>query len=203
MNKIVRSLGVFACALVLSSCLPEHAVAPGGTVESVDDRSTDAGRLKTAKDDHIRALGLFRTAPLTADMSSSKRIGPEGGSIAIPGAGVAVTVPAGALVDAIDITVTARKGRLIAYDFQPHGTVFAKPIILTQQLLGTNVSPGNIASLKLGYYESPQLLTTDGGTISEERDGVVSPLGQVFTSTIAHFSGYIVSCGQRPTLDED
>lgn len=108
-----------------------------------------------------------------------------------------MTVPAGALASATLISMTARKGALLAYDFAPHGLTFAKSLVLTQDLAGTNVSPLMSHLLHLGYYADPTLLTELGGAVSEFEDGSSDFLGRTFTSTIPHFSGYMVACGRE------
>ncbi|PYP79492.1 MAG: hypothetical protein DMD35_07965 [Gemmatimonadetes bacterium] len=52
-------------------------------------------------------------------------MGPDGGTLAIVEAGVNVTLPRGALTSTTTITMTARAGSLVAYDFAPHGVVLA------------------------------------------------------------------------------
>ena len=141
--------------------------------------------------------GLQRTTPLAAPITVTKVIGPEGGTLAIPQAGVTVTVPRGALTATTTITMTARAGSLVAYDFAPHGVVFARPLVFSQQLRGTNATLLSAPLLGLGYYEDPSLLSRTGGLVSELLGGAVDTLSWTFTSTIPHFSGYIVTCGRR------
>ena len=96
--------------------------------------------------------GLQRTTPLAAPITVSKVIGADGGTLSIPEAGVTVTVPRGALAQTTTITMTARAGSLVAYDFAPHGITFAKPLVFSQQLRGTN------ASLLSAPFLQPRLL---------------------------------------------
>jgi hypothetical protein len=145
----------------------------------------------------IGVNGLQRTTPLAAPITVTKVIGPEGGTLAIPQAGVTVTVPRGALATTTTITMTARAGSLVAYDFAPHGVVFAKPLAFSQQLRGTNATLLSAPLLGLGYYEDPSLLSRTGGLVSQLLGGTVNTLSWTFTSTIPHFSGYMVSCGRR------
>jgi hypothetical protein len=140
---------------------------------------------------------LQRTTPLAAPITVTKSIGSEGGTLSIPQAGVSVVVPRGALAQPTTITMTARAGSLVAYDFAPHGITFAKPLVFQQQLKGTNASLLTAPLLQLGYYSDPNLLTGTGGLVSELLGGAVDLLTGTFTAPIPHFSGYIVTCGRR------
>ena len=141
--------------------------------------------------------GLQRTKALAVPITVSKLIGPDGGTLTIPEAGVTVTVPRGALAASTKITMTARAGTLVAYDFAPHGITFAKPLVFSQKLSGTNATLLSAPLLRLGYYADESLLTNTGGLVSELFGGVVNTLSWTFTSSIPHFSGYMVSCGRR------
>ena len=140
--------------------------------------------------------GVQRNTPLASSITVTQTIGSAGGTISIPQAGVTVVVPAGALLSATEITMTARAGSLVAYDFAPHGITFAKPLVVTQSLAGTNVSPLTAPLLQLGYYADPSLLNSTGGLVSELISGTVNLLSWTFTSNIKHFSGYMVACGR-------
>lgn len=144
----------------------------------------------------IPVVGVQRTVALPADITVSKTIGSAGGTLSIPAAGVTVTVPSGALASNTVITMTARKGSLIAYDFAPHGITFAKPLAFTQKLQGTSVSLLTAPLLSLGYYSDPSLLTAVGGSVSELIGGTTNLLTWTFTANIKHFSGYMVSMGR-------
>ncbi len=136
-----------------------------------------------------------RITPIATSITVRKTIGTAGGTLSIPTAGVTVVVPQGALASSTVITMTARAGYLVAYDFAPHGITFAKPLSFTQSLSGTNVTLFQAASLKLGYYTDPSLLGKTVATVSELIGGTVNTLSWSFTSKINHFSGYIVTCG--------
>lgn len=198
MRTFNRMLGVVVCALLASSCSPDLAVTPDGALKAPD---APAAALIKQKD--ILATGVLRDVPLAKNLTVSQVIGVAGGSITIPEAGVTITVPAGALSATTEISVTARKGVLIAYDFKPHGIVFATPLILTQQLLGTTATPLNYSALHLGYYADPLALSETGGPVSEIINGSVDVLTRTFTSTIPHFSGYMMGCGRKVTAEAE
>ena len=179
-------------ALVIASCSEHHTALP-----LVQPPEQPAGSLLGTVTSLIGVNGLQRTKALPAPITVSKSIGAEGGTLAIPEAGVTVTVPRGALGTTTKITMTARAGTLVAYDFAPHGITFAKPLVFSQQLRGTNASLLSAPLLRLGYYEDASLLTKTGGVVTELLNGAVNTLSWTFTSTIPHFSGYMVTCGRR------
>ena len=193
MKPTLRRLAALAFgALALASCgidqqtaVPRlEASAPGASSASL------LGSLTSL----LSVNGLQRTTPLAAPITVSKAIGSEGGTLSIPAAGVTVVVPRGALTQPTTITMTARAGSLVAYDFAPHGITFAKPLVFTQSLKGTNASLLTAPFLQLGYYQDANLLTKTGGLVSELLGGTLDTLTWSFTAPIPHFSGYIVTC---------
>jgi hypothetical protein len=195
MTPTLRRLAALAVgALTLASCGGDQPTRPLLRQSPPEAPASDLlGGLTSL----IGVNGLQRTTPLAAPITVTKVIGPEGGTLAIPQAGVTVVVPRGALVTTTTITMTARAGSLVAYDFAPHGVVFAKPLVFSQQLRGTNATLLSAPLLGLGYYRDPSLLSKSGGLVSELLNGTVNTLSWTFTSTIPHFSGYIVTCGRR------
>ena len=194
MKLTLRRLAALALgALALASCGGEHPTLPQLQQSAPDAPAAD---LLGGVTSLVGMNGLQRTTPLAVPITVSKAIGAEGGTLAIPEAGVTVTVPRGALAATTTITMTARAGTLVAYDFAPHGITFAKPLVFSQQLRGTNATLLSAPLLRLGYYEDANLLTRTGGLVSELLGGAVNTLTWTFTSTIPHFSGYIVTCGR-------
>ncbi|MDB4914136.1 MAG: hypothetical protein JWM95_1780 [Gemmatimonadetes bacterium] len=140
--------------------------------------------------------GVKRNTPLAAPITVTQTIGASGGTLSIPAAGVTVTVPAGAVSSNVVFTMTARAGSLVAYDFAPHGVTFAKPLVFKQNLAVTNTNLVSALLLQLGYYSDPSLLGTVTALVSELTGGSVNYSTWTFTSSIRHFSGYIMSCGR-------
>jgi len=194
MKPTLRRLAALALgALAVASCGGEHPTLPQLQQSAPEAPAADLlGGLTSL----VGMNGLQRTTPLAVPITVSKAIGADGGTLAIPEAGVTVTVPRGALAATTTITMTARAGTLVAYDFAPHGITFAKPLVFSQQLRGTNATLLSAPLLRLGYYENANLLTRTGGLVSELLGGAVNTLTWTFTSTIPHFSGYIVTCGR-------
>jgi hypothetical protein len=183
----LSALTLVSCSTDLPTALPQLQQSPR------KEASSDLLGLTSL----LGMNGLQRTRALAVPITVSKAIGRDGGTLAIPEAGVTVTVPTGALSASTKITMTARAGTLVAYDFAPHGITFAKPLVFSQKLSGTNATLLSAPLLRLGYYEDASLLTKTGGVVSQLLGGVVNALSWTFTSSIPHFSGYMVSCGRR------
>jgi hypothetical protein len=183
----LSALTLVSCSTDLPTALPQLQQSPR------QEASSDLLGLTSL----LGMNGLQRTRALAVPITVSKAIGRDGGTLAIPEAGVTVTVPTGALSASTKITMTARAGTLVAYDFAPHGITFAKPLVFSQKLSGTNATLLSAPLLRLGYYEDASLLTKTGGVVSQLLGGVVNALSWTFTSSIPHLSGYMVSCGRR------
>jgi hypothetical protein len=191
--SLIRFAGVLS-VLALTSCATDAPTSALPRLTTGD--ATSSSDLLGGLTSLLGVNGLQRTTALAAPITVTKTIGGDGGTLAIPSAGVTVTIPRGALIAPTVITMTARAGTLVAYDFAPHGITFAKPLVFTQQLKGTNASLLTAPLIRLGYYSDPKLLTATGGLISELLGGVVDTLSWTFTAQIPHFSGYIVTCGR-------
>src|SRR5690606_22715171 len=77
---------------------------------------------------------LERDTPLARDIVVSRVITQRGGVINVPGAGLRVTIPTGALQRPTRISVRALAGSAVAYTFEPHGTQFDR-VVIAEQLL--------------------------------------------------------------------
>jgi hypothetical protein len=202
----LRRASVLALGLVVATaCSSEHATAPAArpsaqsaALPQPGAQSADLlGTVGSVLGGLQLVTGLQRTKPLVAPITVTKTVGLYGGVLVIPQAGVSVVIPYGALTQPTTITMTARAGSLVAYDFAPHGITFAKPLVFTQSLSGTNATILSVPFLKLAYYTDPSLLGSLTGTVTELIGGVSSLLTWTFSAPIKHFSGYMVSCGRE------
>lgn len=184
---------------LLSACSSEPTSAPAAPIAAPTSAPNAdlLGSVTGLVDKTVSFVaGVQRNVPLATPITVTKTIGSAGGTLSILAAGVTVTVPSGALSTPTVITMTARAGSLVAYDFAPHGITFVKPLVFTQKLAGTNASLLSVPFLKLGYYSDPRLLGKLGGLVSELISGSVNLVSWTFTSNITHFSGYMLSCGR-------
>lgn len=138
---------------------------------------------------------LLREKPLGQSLSASANIGPLGGTLAIPGAGILVVVPPLAVSSAQQITVTAVAGSNVAYEFAPHGLKFNLPLVVTQDLSGTQARKSGLVSplsLFAGYYPDSTKITS----VTEILNVNVNLLNQAAVFSVWHFSGYILASGR-------
>ena len=143
---------------------------------------------------------LKRTEPLREKMTASAVIGPRGGRIQIRDAGLRVDFPRGAVAAPTRITVTALRGDNIAYLFEPHGIAFKAPVTVSQRLQGTAAWKTSLADrLQGSYFERLLVDPTESFARSlEKRGGKLKESKAWLEFTIEHFSGYMVSTGDRP-----
>ena len=131
---------------------------------------------------------LTRIHPLSRDLTASAVIGEEGGWIGVQGGGLGLWVPAGALNQPVEITITAYAGDKLAYDFQPHGTKFKKPVRIG---ILNGLGFGQSASFGV-YFEGDH----KGKPKFLENFNVWSWQGFTMFET-THFSGYALASGAR------
>jgi hypothetical protein len=124
---------------------------------------------------------LTRDEPLTRDEVVSAYIGPWGGTIRLPRAGLTVTVPRGALDRYTRITVKAPAGDLMAYEFQPHGIRFERPVIVTQEV-SRNEAAGGLEAI---YFEGELQPTVEVLEVLP-----TATMGSVAIFRLEHFSYY-------------
>lgn len=193
----LRSLTTFAVAVaatfVASGCSTESPAAPNppAAVVPAAPSSSLLGGLLGGTTSTKTVIPLLRTTPLASDVTVSRSIGPLGGVIAIPAAGLTIVVPPLAVGKMTNFQITARKGSYVAYDMEPHGTKFLVPLVATQSLVNTSARGLATISLSLGYYPDPTHITS----VTELLGVQVDLLRLTAVSTIPHFSGYIFAGG--------
>lgn len=221
---LALSATVFACSSMdTTSPRPYASSAPydslfaviGGAIEDSSafepPADTAAGADTTAAGDDSAAtptasidtvLLLKRTAPLEADISVTAVIGADGGEIRIREAGGKIDIPAGALKEPVTITMTAKAGWDVAYEFQPHGLVFDLPVKLRQDLRGTFAYeyPSLIPTLQGSYYDTSlsEMYCGSWNLFGRVRENMPASYDQVVKQLkfdIRHFSGYLLSSG--------
>ena len=140
--------------------------------------------------------GLTRSTALAEDISVTAVIGKNGGTIAIPQAGLTLVVPAGAVGSNVTFRATALAGRLVAYEFEPHGLKFAVPLQFKQDLKKTSVTSLLTAPLMQGAYFTDQTKLDQSSGValaSELLPATIDVLNFRVGFPIRHFSGYLVS----------
>jgi hypothetical protein len=141
------------------------------------------------------------------ELTVSGVIGPEGGSLAIPGSQFAIYFPKDAIPSPIAITITSKESPWVTYDMDPHGTVFRKPVYVVQGLENTTIFGTQAACSAYGAYlpTGDELIGADDTatatetTMSYTFTGFVtwtpfaSPQSSVWI--INHFSRYMLASG--------
>jgi hypothetical protein len=123
----------------------------------------------------------------------------KGGSIVLPGAGVRLDVPAGAIRSgSVTIVMTATPGRMVAYEFQPHGLKFAKQVMLYQDLDQTLFQAGltlwggyNLESVDQAKGQVTSLESVLATVATDRKTGKTSAAFPIW-----HFSGYVLTSGR-------
>jgi hypothetical protein len=180
-----------AGAILINGCAShESPVAPQGLTPGASASSSLLGLTSTT------VKPLQRTTPLASPLTASAQIGVLGGTLSIPGAGLTVVVPPLALSSTKLVTVTALAGSNLAYEFEPHGTRFLVPLVVTQDLSKTDAKSGgtiNPLSLFVGYFPDD----TNILSVTELLKVNLNLLNQTAVFSVTHFSGYIVASGRE------
>jgi len=129
--------------------------------------------------------------------TASASIGPKGGVLRLPSAGLTVVVPAGALSKVTTLSVSPRAGNALGYDFQPHGTQFAVALRVTQDLSSMSLSSASLSGLRAVYIADDSQLNDAAGLVTASEVMPVNVdrgLNQV-SFAIRHFSTYLFATG--------
>lgn len=128
-----------------------------------------------------------RDAPLVEEISVTRTVGLLGGTVAVPEAGLLVVIPPGAVLRATPITVTAPAGSLVGYRFSPHGRSFRVPLVVLQDLSGTNAGLLQ-GELVAAYFEGPLAPLVEALELLP-----LDLFGSLGLFHVTHFSGYVVA----------
>jgi hypothetical protein len=144
------------------------------------------------------ADGLVRAQGFDQPITTPIHVGKAGGKYRLPG-GLHIEIAPATFKDTITLTVTALPGDLVAYEFQPHGLVFNKPLAMSQDLRGTNWRGKDISQFGVGYFESATDvdLLTKQALVKEYLRSTVDLQGQRAHFQVFHFSGYMMSTGRK------
>jgi hypothetical protein len=140
--------------------------------------------------------GVTRAVPLKQDITVRAVIGSKGGTLTIPEAGLTLVVPAGAVKSNTSFAATAVAGRIVAYEFEPHGTSFAKPLEFQQDLKKTSLIGALTGTLMQGAYFTDRDKLNQGlglGLVDELLPAVTDLLHFRVSFPIKHFSGWLIS----------
>ena len=144
-----------------------------------------------------------RSQALTEDVTWSFDVGPGGATSTNAAAGLAISVPMGAVSQPVTITVTALAANAVAYRFEPHGLQFNRSVYLTQDLRHTTLGILTGLTLSGAYFTTDTLELSNGlAAVTEIISAWTNPFSRTATFPIRHFSGYILASGRDGTTEE-
>lgn len=187
-SRIARRTALLS-ALVLASACSTDAVS-GPRIE-VSQNENLIGALTKPVFGLLRkvTVGKLNTTFLVAQTQSAV-IGPKGGKLVLPSTGFELIVPPGAVDSMTTFSVTLNPGSAMAYEFEPHGAKFNKPLRFRQ-----NTSFGDLSRRTIffgGYFAHESQVHDTFAFVSELLPAV--SIGGWIEFKIWHFSGYLVSC---------
>ena len=188
-KSLWHSIRLAFVSLGLVACAADPITAPKIAAEANPGLVSDLLGGLVSKD------VLTRKKPLAKDITVSAVIDKAGGRLQIPEAGFELVVPPNAVKTSTNFTVTALEGKLVAYEFGPHGTVFRRALQAKQDLSGTDWNLLALRPLMAGYFQEKSDLNPARATavLSELIGGLTVPLTRQFSWPIEHFSGYVVA----------
>lgn len=145
------------------------------------------------------------------DQRASAVIGPDGGTLSLPGADFSMMIPPGALIKPTRITVVARGGSYVVYDMFPHGLKFLQPVTAVQGLsttAGYGTPEGN--AVRTAYLSGgKERIRLDGFASAAELQRATTyfygaqPIAETQEWILAHFSRYILISGVWVEVPDD
>lgn len=194
-SLIRRASLLLAVAAFAAACSTERVASPGDAAWSLPSGASPAIALASP----VAVRGAKWAQALTQDITVSAVIGSAGGTLSLPQTGLTITVPAGAVSGPTLFSVTALHGQMVAYQFEPHGTKFAVPLQMAQDLgVLDAASLAKMSALSVGYFADQSALddNDDQGQCSEYTAKMLDAANNRLVFWVKHFSGYMVSSGR-------
>jgi hypothetical protein len=201
-RRLLPALGILLALGAAYACHSDSTLAPSASSGSRLSAGTAQSGRRDVDPATVTVVALRRNFNLPTDVSASAVIGPQGGEIDLWAAGAKIVFPAGALSSPTRITMTAKAGWSVAYEFSPHGITFDMPVTVQQDLNWTSYQSGDGGKVQAGYYQDSlsKALVGPGLSIARvtelRRVDLDRPLNPcIATFYIYHFSGYLMSSG--------
>ena len=144
--RLLTLSATITAALLAYGCANDSITAPASTPVAAAAAASPS-LLGSLLGQTTTVTPLLRKTPITS-VTASATIGPLGGVLALPSAGLTVVVPPLAVTTATKMSVTAVAGSSVAYEFEPHGIKFTVPLVATQSLKGTQAQSGGSIRLR-------------------------------------------------------
>ena len=195
-HRALYRLAVAASAIVLFAC--------GDYTRSTSPALSQAKLAAVRSSFSIVASGAkaraVRWAPAhsRSEQSASAVIGPDGGTLSLPGSDFTMNIPSGAPSAPTTITVVSKSGPHVAYEMLPHGLQFLKPVTAIQGLQNTatyGTDDGN--AIRTAYLpEGRDGIDVDDSAAPSELEAATTYFGAAGAEShvwiINHFSRYIL-----------
>ena len=211
-TRALRSFALASSAFLALSCGDPSQVTspPVSTVKLVPAASRVTASFSSLRTGTRANAVRWAATHSRVEQSVSAVVNVDGATLLLPGADFSLTIPAGALSGPTAITVTSKAGPYVAYEMQPHGLRFMKPVIAVQGL-STTATYGTEAGNSVRSAYLPE------GRESIGADGVASPVEVEASTTILHgakpvaeshewilnhFSRYILISGAWVQVDD-
>jgi len=216
-SQTIRYAALVACAAASISCdalVDSTSPTGGGTALSPLTRTVSTSfAYLSAESLSAEARGTaVRWGPSHDDGEQrvSAVVGPEGGLFSLPGSDFTMSIPEGALTTPTLISVTSKGGPHVAYDMQPHGLVFLKPVTVVQQLRNTaSYGTPELDGIRSAYLSdgNEEIQPDDSASPSELSAGetIYSSSGgaaETHLWYLHHFSRYILISGVWTLIEE-
>jgi hypothetical protein len=198
MARVVTALGI-AVTAGLTTLAAACGDGPTGPAAPTNLAPAEAPASSSSSTAPVSVTTLRWLSPVKQTMASAV-IGPAGGALTAPG-GATLVVPRGAVTANTMFTITRLPGRIVAYDFQPHGRSFGVPLTVRQPAAGTTLGAlDSVTGVEGAYFASLASLDEAAGlakvdeftpstTVAADRSWVAF--------TVTHFSGYLMSTGRQ------
>lgn len=201
-SRILRSLILTAGALVGLACgdysrstsplsYNPKLLPPTLTVRASYSSLTSGTKARAVK---------WGSAHSRVEQSASAVIGPDGGTLSLPGSDFTMIVPNGALAAPTRITIVAKGGAYVAYEMLPHGLRFLRPVTAVQGLQNTSLygtDAGN--AIRTAYLpDGRDTIDADDSASPSELQAATTyfygakPVAETQVWIINHFSRYIL-----------
>lgn len=145
LTKNIRNVITLALLGVLTACGELGPTAPN--LDDVPLQATEDLEFQDGR------LALTWLEPLKKEVSVTQTMGLWGGTIELKKPGLRLWVPPYALAEDLEITMSARAGEDVAFDFGPHGTKFRSDVWVSIDL--TKVSNGKAMLEELSECSEP------------------------------------------------
>jgi hypothetical protein len=212
-TRALRSFALASSAFFALSCGdPSQITSPPPSAVQLAPTATRMTAFFASLSAGTRAKAVrWGPAHSTIEQSVSALVGADGATLFLPGADFSLTIPAGALSRPTAITVTAKAGPFVAYEMQPHGLRFMKPVIAVQGLRTTasyGTDLGN--SVRTGYLPEgmDNVDANDLAAPVEVEAGTTilygtKPVAESHEWILNHFSRYILISGVWVLVSDD